>query len=74
MIIMQREYIIFFFINLTFVDFGVDKLVELANETNFPWLITNVIDNETDKPLAEGRETFMIEWDGIKVRDISHTV
>ncbi len=36
-------------------------------KTAFPWLISNVIDNETGRPLADGRITHIIEWWGRKI-------
>ena len=53
-----------------FSDFGVDKLVKLSQETKFPWLLSNVFDNLNDKPLAEGKTSHMIEWQGVKVRTV----
>ncbi|KAG8194114.1 hypothetical protein JTE90_003053 [Oedothorax gibbosus] len=47
-------------------DFGVDSLSEFAVQTNFPWLISNVIDNETELPLANGLVTYTIVNKGIK--------
>ena len=48
-------------------DFGVDALEELAGETNFPWLLSNVMDNLSEDPLANGLTMKIIEWQGIKV-------
>lgn len=48
-------------------DFGVDNLVDFAKQTTFPWLISNVIDNETKQPLAEGKVSHVIEWEGKKI-------
>mmetsp|Transcript_82483 Transcript_82483/g.229958 ORF Transcript_82483/g.229958 Transcript_82483/m.229958 type:complete len:1740 (-) Transcript_82483:51-5270(-) len=48
-------------------DFGVDELVELAAETNFPWLISNVVDRAMGKPLAKGQPTRMVDWHGRKI-------
>ncbi|XP_035221004.1 trifunctional nucleotide phosphoesterase protein YfkN-like isoform X2 [Stegodyphus dumicola] len=45
-------------------DFGVDILMDFASQTNFPWLISNVVDNETGKPLANGLITFVLENKG----------
>ncbi|GFQ69772.1 hypothetical protein TNCT_419261 [Trichonephila clavata] len=47
-------------------DFGVDVLTDFAVRTNFPWLISNVIDNETGKPLANGFVTYVLENKGKK--------
>uniref|UniRef100_A0A1I8IWB6 Metallophos domain-containing protein n=1 Tax=Macrostomum lignano TaxID=282301 RepID=A0A1I8IWB6_9PLAT len=42
-------------------DFGVDNLVQCSQETGFPWLLSNIIDRETGRPLAEGLETVCID-------------
>jgi len=48
-------------------DFGLDKLAELVEKTKFPWLMSNVIDNETGRPLADGKVHHTIEWGGRKI-------
>mmetsp|Transcript_47718 Transcript_47718/g.139072 ORF Transcript_47718/g.139072 Transcript_47718/m.139072 type:complete len:1627 (-) Transcript_47718:186-5066(-) len=48
-------------------DFGVDQLVKMASETNFPWLISNVTEKETGRPLAEGGLTRVINYHGRKI-------
>jgi 5'-nucleotidase len=48
-------------------DFGLDKLVKLASGTNFPWLISNVMDKATGRPLAEGMGTRMLDFHGHKI-------
>ncbi|CAB3979105.1 5 -nucleotidase-like isoform X2 [Paramuricea clavata] len=48
-------------------DFGVDELVDFANESNFPWLMSNVFDKHTKRPLAEGRVSLTLEWNGHKI-------
>lgn len=48
-------------------DFGVDHLCEVVQKTSFPWLLSNVIDNLTNKPLADGQESCIVEWSGYKV-------
>ncbi len=53
--------------NFNPLDFGVDALEELAEETNFPWLLSNVMDNLSEEPLANGLTMKIIEWQGIKV-------
>ena len=55
-------------------DFGVDKIVKLSQETNFPWLLSNVFDNLNNRPLAEGKTSHMIEWNGKKVSFLSNDV
>lgn len=48
-------------------DFGKQKFIKLKNETNFPWLLTNVKDPETNLPLGETQEHVIIEHEGIKI-------
>lgn len=58
-------YFIAVFIVLT--DFGVDHLEDFKEKTSCPWLISNVKDNLTDEPLAEGRISHIVEWQNKKV-------
>ena len=37
------------------------------SQTSFPWLMTNVVDNETGKQLAEGLVHHVMDWEGRKV-------
>lgn len=48
-------------------DFGVEHLVQLAGEMDFPWLMSNVRSSETGELLAEGKETHIITWEGRKI-------
>ena len=48
-------------------DFGIDTLLERVEKTNFPWLMSNVIDNETGRSLADGKVTHIIDWCGRKI-------
>jgi len=48
-------------------DFGVDQLASMASENNFPWLISNVTDKATGRPLANGEITRVIDFHGRKV-------
>ncbi|XP_028410070.1 uncharacterized protein LOC114532703 [Dendronephthya gigantea] len=48
-------------------DFGVDELVDFANESNFPWLMSNVFDKHTKRPLAEGKVSLTLDWKGHKI-------
>ncbi|KAI4468300.1 nucleotidase-related [Holotrichia oblita] len=45
-------------------DHGLEVLSQWVAETNFPWLMSNVVDNETGRPLGEGRITHVVEWAG----------
>lgn len=47
-------------------DFGVDNLCELIESTTAVWLLSNVTDRTTGKPLA-GQKHTIIEWEGHKV-------
>ncbi|XP_020897709.1 5'-nucleotidase isoform X2 [Exaiptasia diaphana] len=48
-------------------DFGVDELIEFNEATNFPWLMSNVIDKTSNGPLADGDIKKIIEWNGRKI-------
>ncbi|KAJ8302993.1 hypothetical protein KUTeg_019389 [Tegillarca granosa] len=48
-------------------DFGVDHLEDIAKESSFPWLLSNIKDNLTNEPLAEGKITHVMEWNGYKI-------
>ena len=65
-----------FLINVTFAfsDFGIDTLMEHVEKTNFPWLMSNVIDNETGRPLADGKVTHIMEWWGRKIGLVSWVI
>ena len=56
------------------VDFGIDTLMEHAEKTTFPWLMSNVADNETGRPLAEGKVSHVLEWWGRKIGFVSLSV
>jgi len=49
------------------IDHGVDNLVELMKQMNFPWLLSNIYDVQTGQPLADAKTTHIIEWQGKKV-------
>ncbi|XP_065915509.1 5'-nucleotidase-like [Dysidea avara] len=48
-------------------DFGVEHLVNVAKVTYFPWLMSNVVDKMTNRPLAEGLVKRIIKWEGRKI-------
>ncbi|KAI7838764.1 hypothetical protein COHA_007557 [Chlorella ohadii] len=48
-------------------DGSVETFEELAAECNFPWLMANVIDLATGKPLGGARPTMLLQWGGIKL-------
>ncbi len=49
----------------------MDTLVEHSERTGFPWLMSNVVDNETGRPLAEGKVSHVLEWWGRKIGLVS---
>ena len=53
--------------HFTLPDFGLDNLIEMKNQTNFPWLMSNVVDCETGKPLADGEIYHVIKWGDRKI-------
>ena len=55
-----------------FLDFGIEILQERVEKTNFPWLMSNVIDNETGQPLADGKVSHIIDWCGRKIGLVSY--
>lgn len=50
-------------------DFGVDVMIELIKKTpNTTWLLSNVLNAETNQPLDEViKEKVIVDWDGVKV-------
>lgn len=48
-------------------DFGLDVLSQWVARTHFPWLMSNVIDNETGRPLGDGKITHVIEWNNKRI-------
>lgn len=48
-------------------DHGLDILAKWVEKTNFPWLMSNVIDNETGRPLGNGKISHIIIHDNVKV-------
>ncbi|CAD7078007.1 unnamed protein product [Hermetia illucens] len=41
-------------------DHGLDVLMDLSKKTEFPWLMSNVVDNETGRPLGGGKITHFL--------------
>ncbi|EFX89030.1 hypothetical protein DAPPUDRAFT_304700 [Daphnia pulex] len=48
-------------------DFGIDVLKQRVEATTFPWLMSNVIDNETRRPLADGKCSLVSDWHGTRI-------
>jgi 5'-nucleotidase len=48
-------------------DHGLEVLSQWVGQTEFPWLMSNVLDNETGRPLGEGRITHVVHWAGHRI-------
>ncbi|XP_030759392.1 protein 5NUC [Sitophilus oryzae] len=48
-------------------DHGLEVLSQWVAQTDFPWLMSNVVDNETGRPLGEGRITHVVHWAGHRI-------
>jgi len=52
-------------------DFGLEVLSDRVAETKCPWLMSNVIDQETGRPLGDGKITHVIDWNGRRIGLVS---
>lgn len=48
-------------------DFGLEVLGKWVEKCNFPWLMSNVIDNETGRPLGNGKITHILNHNNFRV-------
>lgn len=48
-------------------DHGLERTLDVRARSNFPWLLSNVLDNETNRPLGDGLETHIINHQGWKI-------
>lgn len=48
-------------------DHGLEILGQWVSKSNFPWLMSNVLDKETGRPLGEGRITHVLDWGGRRI-------
>lgn len=48
-------------------DFGIDNLLKVVKQTKFPWLMSNVIDKETNQPLGDGQLFHIIERNQVRI-------
>ncbi len=48
-------------------DHGVETLTNLIKTSNYPWLLSNVLDSVTKQPLAGALTKYILEFEGIKV-------
>ena len=52
---------------MTFVGHGIDNLVMLVKQMKFPWLLSNLFDILTGRPLGDAKVMHMLEWQGVRV-------
>lgn len=65
---LNNSIIIFkYFPSLSLLDHGLDVLVKLIKQTDFPWLMSNVVDNETGRPLGGGKISHFILHNQISI-------
>ncbi|KIY73873.1 Metallo-dependent phosphatase [Cylindrobasidium torrendii FP15055 ss-10] len=48
-------------------DFGVPQLQKLIKDTSFPWLLSNIIDEDTDKIPETMQELYVLERAGVRI-------
>lgn len=48
-------------------DFGLEVLQKWVDMCNFPWLMSNVIDNETGRPLGNGKISHIMNHNGFRI-------
>ena len=48
-------------------DHGLEVLGERMEATKFPWLLSNVIDTETNQPLGGAKVHHTVDWEGRKI-------
>lgn len=46
---------------------GMDVLVKLVNKSHFPWVLSNVFDADTHKPLFDYETKVIVDINGVKV-------
>ena len=49
------------------LDFDEDTVINLLSQTNFPWLLSNVFDTRTGKPIVNSLEYFITNKNDIKI-------
>ena len=50
-----------------FLDYGLDILTSRIEESTFPWILSNVFDAETKKPLGDVEDRKIVEINGYRV-------
>lgn len=56
-----------YFNSVSTADHGLEVLSQWVAQTDFPWLMSNVLDNETGRPLGEGKITHVVHWAGRQI-------
>jgi hypothetical protein len=46
----------------------VDTLLDHVKKSNFPWLLSNILDIETNEPLAGSKLQTIIKFNDLKVK------
>lgn len=49
------------------LDNGIDVMKERVSETNFPWVLSNLIDSKTGKPLGDASRSFILKRGDVKI-------
>ncbi|WP_255151922.1 bifunctional metallophosphatase/5'-nucleotidase [Halorarius halobius] len=49
------------------LDFGYDAVSEFRNDSEFPWLATNVVRNDTGEPFQGAEDHVVVERDGVRI-------
>ncbi|KAK9788853.1 hypothetical protein WJX73_008626 [Symbiochloris irregularis] len=48
-------------------DFGVQNLETLVKQCSFPWLLSNIFDKASGRPLGDVQTSHMLQWQGVTV-------
>jgi 2',3'-cyclic-nucleotide 2'-phosphodiesterase (5'-nucleotidase family) len=48
-------------------DYGLQEIDSVTRDSEFPWLVSNLVDNETGEPFSGTQNYTIVERDGVKV-------
>ena len=48
-------------------DYELDHVQKLVRQTNFPWLLSNIIDRRTGRRLGDALESYVFHGNGLKI-------
>lgn len=48
-------------------DYGLDNFLALSAQCSFPWIMSNVMEKDSGRPLGGAKQTLLLEWQGVKV-------